>query len=189
MAYNPWTSGAPSDSEAPVSRTHVIFNTDAYLKIYPYCKAILHSERVKDDENFEDVKLVALAVVFAELCRVANDLKQPTAIASRNLIDEALRVRRQNLESQILTHNYEIFASLSEGRKEDLIVEQALLTQELGCCVAVVTDETLLRLNLPRRGVPVLSVTEFLARFHWLTPAVIADIGDDIALMGEVECA
>lgn len=51
--------------------------------------------------------------------------------------------------------------------------------------MVVVTDDTNLHVKVAMMRLQALSLIDFIARFHWLTPIVTANLVTDMKLIGE----
>ncbi|OQR74057.1 hypothetical protein BIW11_09340 [Tropilaelaps mercedesae] len=172
-------------TKQPAQKTFLIFDTNVYLHIYPYCKAVLECDKAQADEDFEDIIMFAIFVVVRELDKISKKTGyiRQTAVNAIRLIHTALQDDNPRIEGQDLSSSRERLQGSTLN--DDYILKSAEILNKRGDSVIVVTDDTNLQVKIAMMKLPALGLIEFISRFHWLTPIVTANLGTDMKLLGE----
>ncbi|XP_022663332.1 uncharacterized protein LOC111251217 isoform X3 [Varroa destructor] len=165
--------------------TFIIFDTNAFLHIYPYCKAVLECDKVEADEDFESITMFAIFVVVRELDGLSkkNSFIRQTAVNAIRLIHGALQDNNPRIEGQDFSASQKRLDGSTLN--DDYILKSAEIVSKRGDSVVVVTDDTNLHVKVAMMRLQALSLIDFIARFHWLTPIVTANLVTDMKLIGE----
>ncbi|XP_003737416.1 uncharacterized protein LOC100897368 [Galendromus occidentalis] len=176
-------------AESTPPKTCIIFDTNAYLRILPYCRALLASDKLKGTPDYEELIMFALFVVIRELDSLSKwkaHLKQ-SAMAAIRLVHGALQDKNRHIEGQDFASSTK---QLADSRiNDDYILNSAELVRARGDNVIVVTDDKNLQVKMTMMRISTLNCLEFIAKYHWLSPIITSDVRREAVLIGDTVLA
>ncbi|OQR73579.1 hypothetical protein BIW11_09643, partial [Tropilaelaps mercedesae] len=194
--------------------TMLIFDPDAFLQLFPYCRAILEGCKFKvrtvseslvpsdspkqrmtsalqemdDEELFKASKSVGIyvpAIVIDDLRRRATGTHcQRTAVEAIKMLSRELLKGNQYLEIQGCITGVSADRS-SLRQSNEVLHERAIFLSMRGKYVFAVTDDTPTQTKLLSSMIKWLNVMDFLSRFDWLTQRVTVQIDTTLYLIGQ----
>lgn len=175
---------------ADLPKTMLLFQPDAYLALFPYCQAILSSNKVLDkDDKIESIGMCVSAMIVAELDAIAaspgQEYRRQTAKATLQLVSSAAQKKNPYLIRESCAYVKDLRHPMGTSLKNERIYEIAQVLESRGSKLLVVTNEVYLQSKLSMIKLPWVNIIDFLTQYYWLTPTVNEHIIENLHTIGE----